>query len=117
MSPVIIPITVFSRFDLKNDPWPQSWNIMKVLTIKPAAIIASGSISQKETFSAKTIATHITIYMPSELMICHQLFALSGKLYLEMIFIHSGRRSSDVILLFITILYDQEYLKPPVPGY
>ena len=84
------PTRVFIRLDLKNDPWPQSWNTMKVLTRNPAAGTVSARVSQYEICSDQIIRTHISRYAPKEVITCHQLLRLSGLLYLEMISIHSG---------------------------
>ena len=40
----MLPTTALAVADLKNEPCPQSWKIMKILTRKPAARIASGNL-------------------------------------------------------------------------
>jgi hypothetical protein len=42
--PVKIPTIVFNRFDLKKEPWPQSWKIMNIRIINPAAKTESNKV-------------------------------------------------------------------------
>jgi hypothetical protein len=88
ISPVSIPTTLDNRFDLKNEPCPQSWKIIKILTIKPAASTDKSKVSRYENRIVYSITPQRIIYGPTELIICHQLRIGSGELYLETISIH-----------------------------
>jgi len=51
-----MPVQLFSLRFGKNEPWVQSWKMMKVRSVKPATGIASSSTSQSETWSSAYIA-------------------------------------------------------------
>ncbi len=48
--PVTNPQKSLAFRDLKNEPCPQSWKMIKARTTKPAASMTSGIVSQTETF-------------------------------------------------------------------
>ena len=56
--PVIVPTTSLAARDLKNEPWPQSWKMMKTRTMNPADRTMTGSASQKETASRRYATYH-----------------------------------------------------------
>ena len=40
------PTMSLAVLERKNEPWPQSWKMMKIRTMKPAASTCTGSASQ-----------------------------------------------------------------------
>ena len=48
MSPAIKPTVLLALFDLKKEPCPQSWKIMKTRTRKSAANAANPKVSGHE---------------------------------------------------------------------
>jgi hypothetical protein len=88
--PKIDPTILLAFFDLKKEPWPQSWKMIKIRTRKPAARIHKGIIYQIDIFRTWTITIQSKIYGTNELMICQILRESFGWLYLVMISCHEG---------------------------
>ena len=68
--PAMKPVMSLASRDLKKEPWPQSWKMMKVRTSKPPARIASGSVSHHDTATLRYIKYQTSAYDPNELTIC-----------------------------------------------
>jgi hypothetical protein len=61
-----------------KEPWPQSWNIIKMRMRKPAAGMESTSVSQGDILRLNIISTHNITYGTNELTICKMLFDICG---------------------------------------
>src|SRR5262245_56138176 len=79
MNPVIVPTMSFARRDLKNDPCPQSWEMMKSRTENPAVRTASGTVSHHEIPRLRSIRYQRTMYGTSELTSCQTERAVDGR--------------------------------------
>jgi hypothetical protein len=54
-TPEANPTMSLATLDLKKEPWPQSWKMMKTRTSSPPARTANASVSHHETSRVKYI--------------------------------------------------------------
>jgi hypothetical protein len=76
--PIIIPTIILTFSVLKNEPCPQSWNMIKIRIRKPHARNVSRRVIQYEYVRLLNNKNHIKTYGISELQICQMLFPSSG---------------------------------------
>jgi hypothetical protein len=99
---------LFAFFDTKKDLWPQSWNIMNILTRNPEAKTESNSVKRYEYSRLRYIRYHINTYGITELHICHILLFRSGRLYFIITLsqdLSDSWRAVLLMLLFIIVMY------------
>ena len=86
INPAMKPIVWLAAFDLKKEPCPQSWKIIKTRTKNRPARAAKPIVSGQDFSTVKYKITQIATKGPIELMICQTLFFREGIWYLATIF-------------------------------
>lgn len=86
INPAMKPIVWLAAFDLKKEPCPQSWKIIKTRTKNRPARAAKPRVSGQDFSTVKYKSIQIATKGPIELMICHTLFLREGIWYFATIF-------------------------------
>src|SRR5580765_980290 len=108
------PTTSLATRDLKNDPWPQSWKMIKIRTRKAPASIASGSVSHHETDRLKYMPYQRSAKGTRVFTICQTARHVDGSWYCLTISFHtagstwpSGIGSESCVM--VNFLQSKEY--------
>src|SRR5438876_12378271 len=84
------PKISFALREGKNEPCPQSWEMINTRTRNPAARRASGSASNHETFKLRYIKYHSAAYGTSVFVTCHSPGHTAAFWYLATARFHAG---------------------------